>query len=101
MRQTLDRGVRTLQEVATRQRNARIAALKDTTGWDELEAELNRAEARYWKRHQADVKIGKPIDQRELDYMRGKFDAIKTILKQPDKAAAKLVEPEEADQSEE
>lgn len=87
-------------EVAERLRLARIASLKTTTGWDELEAELNRAEARYWKRHQADIRSGKPVDQRELDYMRGKFDAIKVILKQPDKAANKLVEPEEADKRE-
>lgn len=93
--------VRTVGEVAATVAQRSIAALKDTAGWDALTAEAQRAEERYWKRHRADVRQGKPVDQRELDYMRGTFDALRALLKQPEKAARQLDRAEEAETHEE
>lgn len=68
-------------------RAARISSLKGTTAWDDLTKELEEAEERFWKRHIADVKNGVAVDQRKLDFMLGKLDAIRTLLKQPEKAS--------------
>jgi len=66
---------------------ARIQALTFSPGWDDLKAELNVQEERFWKRHISDVKAGKPIDQRELDRALGKLDGIRALLGVPEKAA--------------
>lgn len=65
---------------------ARIQALTTVSGWDDLKEILAAQEERFWDRHRADVKLGKPIDQRELDRAMGKLDGIRAILGAPDKA---------------
>lgn len=67
---------------------ARIQAITLSQGWDDLKAELDAQEERFWKRHIADVKSGKEIDQRELDRALGKLDGIRALLSVPEKAAA-------------
>ena len=70
---------------------ARIEALKEAFGWDDLKTVLEEGEQKFWKRHIADVKAGKPIDQRELDRALGKIEGIRAILGAPEKAAAILL----------
>ena len=70
---------------------ARIQALKNLQGWDDLVEALTALEDKFWTRHKADLKAGKPIDQRELDRTLGKFDGIRVLLNAPDKAAAILL----------
>ena len=66
---------------------ARIESLTHSQGWDDLKEFFEGIESRYWKRHIADLKAGKPLDQRELDRALGHFDGIRAILKAPVKAA--------------
>ena len=70
---------------------ARIRALTLSTGWDDLTEALAALEKKFWDRHIADLKMGKPVDQRDLDRTLGKFDGIRVILGSPDKAAAILL----------
>jgi hypothetical protein len=70
---------------------ARIQALTMSPGWDDLKSELEVQEEKFWKRHIADIKAGKPIDQRELDRALGKLDGIRALLGVPDKAARSLL----------
>lgn len=71
-------------------RAARIEALLTVQGFAELGEELAEAEERYWRRHRAELEAGKPFDQREVDFMRGKFTAAKQIMWQPHRAHAIL-----------
>lgn len=73
----------------------RLSTLTETQAFKDLATELEAAEERYWRRHIADIKLGKPLDQRELDFMRGKFDAVRVILGRPAKAAKQLEAKEE------
>ena len=93
--------VQSAAELEAKLRLNRIASLKGSAAWADLTDELERAEERFWKRHNADMRSGKPADQRELDYMRGKFDALRALLKQPEKAARHLERAEEAETHEE
>jgi hypothetical protein len=70
---------------------ARIQALTMSPGWDDLTEALTKLEDKFWQRHIADVKSGRPIDQRVLDRTLGKFDGIRVLLNAPDKAAAILL----------
>lgn len=79
-------------------RAARIRQLQHVPAFAELAEELKDAEDRYWKLHIANLKAGAPLDQREIDFMRGKFDAIRTILAQPDRAARIMDKPKEPTQ---
>ena len=81
---------RTAAEVEATAHLGRIAALKLTPGWDDLTVEIEAAEERFWRRFRSDLQGGKPVDQRELDFMLGKFAAGKAILNQPDRAVRKL-----------
>ena len=74
---------------------ARIESLKHSPAWDDLTAELEAQEEKFWKIHIADLKHGKEIDQRELDRSLGKLDGIRAILRAPEKAAAILLRIEE------
>ena len=74
-----------------------IESLKHTPAWDELAAELEAAEEKWWTRYRAELKLGKELDQRELDYMRGKFDGIRQLLKQPERAARVIEKTKETD----
>ncbi len=76
---------------------ARIQALKMSAGWTDLTEVLTELEEKFWKRHRADLKMGKPIDQRELDRTLGKFDGIRVILGSPDKAAAIMLRKAQED----
>lgn len=73
----------------------RIQALSAQAGWDDLKAELDAQEERFWARHRADVTAGKPIDQRELDRALGKLDGIRALMAAPAKAAAHLLREQE------
>lgn len=79
---------------------ARIEALTHSQGWDDLKAELEAQEERFWKAHIADMKNNKPIDQRELDRSLGKLDGIRAILSAPEKAARILARRDEQEVSE-
>ena len=74
---------------------ARIEALTHAPGWEDLKAELERQEEKFWRRHIADLKdpkIGtKNLDQSELDRALGKLDGIRALLSVPDKAARILL----------
>ena len=76
---------------------ARIKALTLSTGWDDLTEALTALEEKFWVRHRAELKMGKAIDQRELDRTLGKFDGIRAILGSPDKAATILLREQEKD----
>ena len=79
---------------------ARIEAIRHSLGWEDLTAEFERQEEKFWKIHIADVKTGKAIDQRELDRALGKLDGIRAILRAPEKAAAIMLRAQEGDESE-
>jgi hypothetical protein len=67
-----------------------IAPLKHHAAFRELADDLAEAEAKYWKRFASRIKSGEVIDQREVDFMRGKFEAVRVIVKQPERAARHL-----------
>lgn len=82
----------------------RLDALRNAPGWADLEKEFAAAENRFAKRQLARIMAGEPVDQREADYMRGKLDAARTILRQPARATRyldKLKAEQEAEQREE
>jgi hypothetical protein len=66
---------------------ARIEALTHSPAWDDLTAELQKQEDKFWTRHIADMKDGKAFNQREMDYALGKLDGIHALLRVPVKAA--------------
>lgn len=78
---------------------ARIEALKHSLGWEDLTAEFERQEEKFWKVHIADMKVGKAIDQRELDRSLGKLEGIRAILRAPEKAAAIMLRVQEGDEA--
>jgi len=67
---------------------ARIQALKLSQGWDDLTEALNETVAKRWNRVQADIQVGKPVDQREIDFARGVTYGIRVLLNAPAKAAS-------------
>lgn len=80
-------------------RAARIEALLSVPGWDDLTSEIEEAEERYWRNHRARLTSGEPVDQREIDFMRGKFDAAKQLLKQPVRAQRILAKDAEKEET--
>lgn len=78
---------------------ARIESLKHSPAWDDLLAEFERQEEKFWKTHINDMKVGKAINQRELDRALGKLDGIRAILRAPDKAASILKREQEGDEA--
>lgn len=68
----------------------RIDSLQQSPAWDDLKVMFEDIEAAFWRRHVADVKRGKEIDQRKLDRALGMFDGIRDIIAAPAKAAEKL-----------
>jgi hypothetical protein len=76
---------------------ARIESLRHAPAWDDLTQVLEEQEDRFWKAHVADVKAGKPIDQRQLDRALGKLDGIRALLAAPEKAARILLRETEKD----
>lgn len=77
-------------------RAARLHSLQGTSAWGELTEELQEAEERYWRALRAEFTAGKALDQRELDYMRGKLGAIRSLLNQPARANRVLEREEKA-----
>jgi len=69
-------------------RAARIESLKHTPAWDELTSVLQEQEEKFWKRHRADVQIGKYPPELELARSMGKLEGIRAILSAPEKAAS-------------
>ena len=67
-----------------------IQSLLKHPAWKLLEEEILLAEERYSKAISARVMGGIPIDQREFDFMRGRFDGAKMILRQPGRAISLL-----------
>lgn len=82
-------------------RTRRIATLTEVVGFTELIEDLEAAEQRAWQRLLTDWKLGKPVDQREVDEMRGTSKAIALLKRGPHRAAAMIERAEEADKSEE
>ncbi len=82
------------------QRAARISQLEHVPAFAELGEELKEAEARFWQRYVVRVKAGEEISLRELDFMRGKFEAIRVILNQPVRAARTMERIREAETEE-
>jgi hypothetical protein len=81
-----------------RLRAARIMELKNTKAWDDLTEMLEGQAERFWTAQITQAKTGQAIDQRQIDYARGKLDGIRTILRAPEKAASmmeRLTEQEE------
>lgn len=78
---------------------ARIEALKHSTGWDDLKEVLAQGEEKFWNRHIAETKAGKPINQRELDRALGKLEGIRAILRAPEKAASIMEREAEQEKS--
>jgi hypothetical protein len=76
---------------------ARIHALTMSPGWDDLTQALTELEDKFWKRHIADLKIGKELEPLQLARSLGKFDGIRVILDAPDKAAAMMLREQEKD----
>lgn len=73
---------------AEKMRAARIESLKHTPAWDELASVLREQEEKFWKRHRADVQIGKYPPEMELARAMGKLEGIRAILSAPEKAAS-------------
>lgn len=67
---------------------ARIESLTHSPAWDDLTAELQAQEDKFWTAHIKSLKMGKAVNQRELDYALGKLDGIRAILRTPEKAAS-------------
>ena len=67
-----------------------IQSLLKHPAWKLLEQEILLAEERYSKVITARIVGGIPMDQRELDFMRGRFDGAKMILRQPGRAISLL-----------
>ena len=63
-----------------------IQALLKHPAWKLLEEEIGNAHQRYLKTLTARIDSGTVLDQRELDYMRGRFDGAKLLLRQPGRA---------------
>lgn len=70
---------------------ARIEALTHSQGWDDLTAELEAQEEKFWQAHIAAMKLGKPMNQRDMDRAMGKLEGIRAILRAPQKAARVLL----------
>jgi hypothetical protein len=85
-------------------RSERIRALGDAArelekleghpGWEALKSEFGRMESSYSQSLARKLVSGgisaKPVDQREIDYQRGFFAAVRAILRAPDNAKAAL-----------
>ena len=69
---------------------ARIESLQHSPAWDDLIVMFGDIEAKFWKRHIADLQQGREIDQRKLDRALGMFEGIRDITTAPLKAAEKL-----------
>lgn len=67
-----------------------IQSLLKHPGWKLLEEEIEHAHDRYMKTISARISGGIVLDQRELDFMRGRFDGAKMILRQPGRAISWL-----------
>jgi len=78
------------KEHERRAKIARIESLQHSAAWDDLIEMFGDIEAKFWKRHIADLQQGKEIDQRKLDRALGMFDGIRDICKAPVIAARKL-----------
>ena len=78
------------KEHERRAKFARIESLQQSSAWDDLTLMFTDIETKFWKAHIADLKLGKPIDQRKLDRALGMFDGIRDICAAPAKAALKL-----------
>jgi len=75
---------------------ARIEALRHSLGWEDLQAEFERQEEKYWNAHIADVKDPKKrIDEIQLARDMGKLDGIRAILRAPEKAAVIMLREQE------
>lgn len=82
-----------------RVKTARIMELKNTKAWDDLTAQLEGQAEKFWNAKVQEARTGKALDQREIDYARGKLDGIRAILRAPERAAsimARLDKEEEA-----
>lgn len=71
-------------------RAGRIATLPEAPGFLELIEDLEAAEARAWSRMQSEWRQGRPVDQREVDEMRGVSATIRKLRRGPERAAKTL-----------
>lgn len=78
-------------------RAVRIQSLLSHPAWPELEAEIDQARDRWLKAVTAKIASGVMTDQRDLDYMRGRFDGAKMIIKQPGRAVKVLADTRESE----
>ena len=70
--------------------NEALAALSQTEGWKTLIETFTAAREQYYAQLSRNLMRGREVDQRTLDYNRGKFDGIQDLLEQPGKAKAVL-----------
>jgi hypothetical protein len=56
-------------------------------GWQDLTEVLEERIAKRWAVIHADLKVGKPVNQREIDFARGVEHGIRILLNAPEKAA--------------
>lgn len=71
-------------------RAKRIQSLLSHPAWPELEEEIELSRNEYLRRLTAAIARGDVFDQRELDYMRGRYDGAKLVLKQPGRSIRQL-----------
>ena len=67
---------------------ARINALTQASGWEDLKTALEETVEKRWKRLNADMQAGKPVDQRDIDFERGVTHGIRVLLNAPAKAGS-------------
>lgn len=76
-----------MTDPSTGDRAKALHDLAETRGWTELHAVYDEQRAAYVRRLGNDLlRKGAEIDQRDIDYHAGFFDAWRQILAQPDKA---------------
>lgn len=82
----LDREELELRAFKAAQINDALAELAKTDGWKTLIEIFGAAREQYYATLSRSLMRGKEIEQRKLDYNRGKFDGVQELLQQPARA---------------
>lgn len=85
-----DRDELELRAFKAAQINESLSELAKTDGWNTLHETFDAAREQYYARLSRSLMLGREIDQRTLDYNRGKFDGVQELLQQPARAESVL-----------
>jgi hypothetical protein len=67
---------------------SRIAGLKEAFGWEDLTEVLEKTVEKRWAVLHGSLRRGDPVNQRDIDFIRGVEHGIRILLNAPDKAAS-------------